>query len=63
MHNWLGSTHKAWCVNLLVVTSHHGGFPHTLETMCFCCQKSKASAMCGEHMVLVRRYHTLDFVD
>jgi hypothetical protein len=40
-----------------------GGCPLTLETMCFCYQKSKASATCGEHMVLVKRYHTLDFMD
>ncbi len=55
---------KALCVSLPMVTSHHTiGCPPTLETMCFCRQKSKASAMCGEHMVLAKRYHTLDFVN
>jgi len=63
MHNGFRSTHKALCVSLLMVISHHGWLPPTLETMCFCCQKSKASAACGEHMVLANRYHTFNFVD
>jgi hypothetical protein len=57
MHNGLGSTHKAWCVNLLTITSHHRWLPPTLETMC------KASATCGKHMVLAKKYHILDFMD
>jgi hypothetical protein len=55
MHNGLGSTHKTWCVNLPTITSHHRWLLVTLETMCFCCQKSKASATCGQHMVFAKK--------
>ncbi len=63
MHNELGSTKKALCVNLLMVTSRHGWLPPYIGNNEFCCQKSKASAACGEHMVLAKRYHTLDVVN
>jgi hypothetical protein len=63
MHNELGSTKKALCVSLLVVTSHHGWLPPYIGNNEFCCQKPKTSVACGEHMVHAKRYHTLDFVN
>ncbi len=59
MHNGLGSTNKALCVNLPTITC---GCPHIGNNV-FLLSKVQANATCGEHMVLAKRYHTLNFVD
>jgi hypothetical protein len=64
MHNELGNTHKALCVSLFMVTSHHGWLPPYIGNNVFLLPKVQGTcAACREHMVLAKRYHILDLVD